>query len=585
MRPLLAAVLVLSIWPRSARAELHQPDGALIPTPPGCSGGKPTGLLAELACVCDRPGVCNIGAPCTAPDQCDDGRHATCESRMWHRWNDNQCIPENHDGLDPVTEASLTPETYRPACGLTFKLLTRGTARFKNAFGWYNVGAAAPGPDDLHVMLDCNAAPGATVNLDVRTDPAYRGGEIGFFLLTPEAHGMGGTCAGGDCCPTVDRLRRGEGYAYFSQRARNPDQRGADSFIHLVVYDSHVTQRKFFFAWEDTFGAANNDFTDLLTSVEGIEGVDCAGGGAECDTGMPGVCAHGVRSCGGASSRCTPLYTPEAERCDGFDNDCDGTIDEGATCPEAGQFCHHGRCVRRCDAGAEFSCGVQFDCDTASGLCIEPSCATKDCEAGQVCRDGACVAECQGVVCPAGQRCFLDSCVDPCRNAACEAGKVCQGGVCVPGCNQCGGLVCAAGTSCAADGRCVDPACPATCPAGTTCKQARCQDACEGVTCPYGQSCCRGECVAPRPGDGCPAAGGAGQGAGAGGGAAGASGGAAGAGAAQGGAGASGAAGGGAAASGDGKGKASGCSATKGGTSGAFLVLVALWLARRRNLR
>ena len=33
--------------------------------------------------------------------------------------------------------------------------------------------------------------------------------------------------------------------------------------------------------WEDTFAAPNNDFTDLVTSVDGVE---CAGACADCDS-------------------------------------------------------------------------------------------------------------------------------------------------------------------------------------------------------------------------------------------------------------------------------------------------------------
>src|SRR5262249_14345308 len=160
-----------------------------------------------------------------------------------------------------------------------FTILSRGTARFHDAFGWYNVTGQAPQPSDLHVMIDCNSQPGSAVVLDVRSDPAYAGGDIGFFLATPESHTQSGTCANGDCCATPARIAAGQGYAYFSQSVYNPDHVGPASYIHLLVYDSRITPRKFYFTWEDINGGSNNDFTDLVT---GVEGVECAGGGASC---------------------------------------------------------------------------------------------------------------------------------------------------------------------------------------------------------------------------------------------------------------------------------------------------------------
>src|SRR5690348_9140163 len=111
--------LALLLVALPARA-LQQPNGTQIPTAPGCNGNQPTGLLAAFACACTTPGVCNIGAPCASASSCDDGKHGTCESTMWHAFNDNTCIPSLQSGLDPVADAALTPETFHPTCALTF---------------------------------------------------------------------------------------------------------------------------------------------------------------------------------------------------------------------------------------------------------------------------------------------------------------------------------------------------------------------------------------------------------------------------------------------------------------------------------
>ncbi len=497
----LAALTIVLSSASAARADIvTQPNGARVPSDPGCDGGRPTGLLATFACICDTPDVCNIGDPCPSETSCDDGNNATCESRMWHVFNDNTCIPSMHDGIDPREDASLVPETFAPTCALTFTVESRGTARFGNAFGWYNVVDGAPDPSDLHLMLPCDAAPGTSVVLDVRSEPDYRGGEIGFFLLTPEDHASSGSCAGGDCCGTLDRYSRGEGYVYYSERDNNPDHHGADSFIHLLVYDSVISERKFDFAWEDTFDTANNDFTDLVTSVTGVE---CAGAGRDCDTGMHGACSRGITRCEGGTLTCVPQYTGTSERCDGLDDDCDDLVDEEVTCPD-GQVCDDGECVPNCQLTDEFTClGVRTECDAVSGHCVEPDCRDVDCPAGQVCRDGACRGECDGVVCPVGQTCFLDHCIDPCEGLSCPSGQVCRGGICLPGCNMCDGLACGADEICeAASGDCRGRDCPASCPAGTVCQGASCVDPCEGAVCPRGEVCSMGHCQAVDAPDG-----------------------------------------------------------------------------------
>ncbi len=484
-----------------AAAAVQQPGGATIPASMGCASGKPSGLAATFACVCRDPGVCNIGAVCSAPGSCDNGLRSTCETTLTHAFNDNTCIPSQLSGLDPYSQASLTPDTFRPSCPLTFTVVTRGTAIFRNVFGWYNVTGQSPAMSDLHPMLDCNAATGASAVLDLVRHPDYRGGEIGFFIATPESRSARGTCAGGNCCATLARLSAGEGHLYFSQRTFNADSAGAAaSIIHLLTYQSVITPRKFYFAWEDIYGGSNNDFTDFVTGVEGIE---CAGGGEACDTGRPGVCSYGVTKCQGAALACVPVEGGGAEQCDGLDNDCDGMTDDGATCPGATEVCQDGRCVPHCELDQEFVCALGLSCNVTTGLCGEAACAGVSCPSGQVCRGGSCVAPCQGVVCPHGQVCRADRCMDPCAGVSCGAGLVCAQGLCVPGCGQCGGVLCGAGVTCdAASGRCEDRSCTGGCAAGLFCKAGSCVDGCAGAVCPRGQACSAGLCGGPGGGVG-----------------------------------------------------------------------------------
>ncbi|MCA9607176.1 MAG: hypothetical protein KC619_16330, partial [Myxococcales bacterium] len=182
MRRFLLCLAILGIAAPASADVVTQPTGERVPSNPGCNGGRPTGLLATFACICLEDGICNIGDPCPSESSCPDGMNGTCESRMWHVFNDNTCIPTNHDGIDPREDASTMPETFSPTCALTFNVESRGTALFGNAFGWYNArtDGTPPEPDDLHVMLACDAPVGTSVTLDVRSEPDYAGGEIGF---------------------------------------------------------------------------------------------------------------------------------------------------------------------------------------------------------------------------------------------------------------------------------------------------------------------------------------------------------------------------------------------------------------------
>ena len=484
--------LLLALLAASPAAALNQPGGAVIPTPLGCKNNQPFGLGATFACVCNQPNVCNIGAPCPNMGQCDDGKRGICESTIWHTFNDNTCIPSNLAGLDPQKDAAVTPETFRPTCPLTFTILSRGDALFQDAFGWYNVTGKRPDPADLHVMLDCKAQAGKQVVLDVRNEPGYKGGEIGFFLITPESLNERTKCQGGDCCAALGRANLGNGQIFYSQRAYNPDNMGPNSYIHLIIYNSKTTPRKFYFAWEDLLSGGNNDFLDLLTSVQGVE---CTGAGQGCSTGKMGICALGVTQCESGQIRCRQLYQPGMERCDGLDNDCDGKVDVGATCP-AGEVCWTGECISRC--ALEFPCPTGYSCEQKTGLCVDPLCAGVPCPADKICQKGQCGAPCDGIVCPKGQSCRLGNCIDPCKGVACAMGLVCSEGFCVPGCGQCDGLTCDKGKSCdPKTGNCIDPSCPGGCPGGQFCVMGMCKDACEGAVCPRGQTCKNGDCVFP----------------------------------------------------------------------------------------
>jgi MYXO-CTERM domain-containing protein len=239
----------------------------------------------------------------------------------------------------------------------------------------------------------------------------------------------------------------------------------------------------------------------------------CMGGGTMCTVPMQrGACAQGVNICDGMGVRCTQVNMRRDERCNGFDDDCDGMVDNADNLCQPGQVCDRGSCVDRC---VEEGCFSGRTC-TPAGFCVETACIDVTCPEGQRCSGGQCVDPCSGVTCPAGQACRAGRCLNPCADVRCNPMEVCDRtpgsstlGLCVPGC-QC--RPCGPGTTCQPDGYCVEDTCAGiTCPTGQYCRAGACRDACEAGPdtrlCPAGERCILGECVlgSARPDAGTPA--------------------------------------------------------------------------------
>ena len=310
--------------------------------------------------------------------------------------------------------------------------------------------------------------------------------------MTPESHTTAGTCAGGDCCATVARALKGEGYIYYSQSKHNPDNDGSGKYIHLLLYASKIFSHTFYFTWEDTYKGSSTDYSDFVTRVSGIS---CAGAGVQCDTKKSGICGLGVTKCDKDGKLvCEAAYSSKAEKCDGLDNDCNGKVDDGATCPQ-GKVCHRGTCRPKCTGSKVMPCQVGYVCDKASGLCLDKSCKGVTCKTGEICVKGKCGSGCEGVVCPRGQICRAAACIDPCAGLTCGSGKICKGGLCLADCSMCGGVTCKPGWLCdTKSGDCYSSACKPKCKSGTYCVGVKCVDLCHGVKCPGGLKCINGSC-------------------------------------------------------------------------------------------
>ena len=195
--------------------------------------------------------------------------------------------------------------------------------------------------------------------------------------------------------------------------------------------------------------------------------VVCEGAGALCRVGI-GMCeVEGALMCSpnGALVCDAQPAVPEAEQCDGLDNDCDGQVDNGPLCA-GGSACVNGECV------APNACEAAADCPAGS-VCVNGRCAP----------DGACICpEIWAPVCGVDGESYPNACHAECVNV-----PVAHEGECEPvAAERCDGLdndgdgevdegaLCPGGRMCV-DGACAGPeVCEAAadCPAGTVCDVA-----------------------------------------------------------------------------------------------------------------
>lgn len=189
--------------------------------------------------------------------------------------------------------------------------------------------------------------------------------------------------------------------------------------------------------------------------------------GTACTTERPGICAAGTERCVDGSIKCMSNVGADNEVCNGLDDDCDGTVDNGSLDP--GTACETGKLgicavgTKRCVNGTiacvddvaavnEMCNGLDDDCDGSKDE-GNPG-GNAGCDTGKkgICAAGKTVCESGGIQCEQTQPAASD---EVCNNSLDDdCNGMIDDGCCELGtqdCNSAGGCECI-GTACCGTG-------------------------------------------------------------------------------------------------------------------------------------
>ncbi len=277
--------------------------------------------------------------------------------------------------LNPVNDASVNPQVFAipkvAGAGnttvfgkVTATFIWRNTAYYRNSFGWYNVGDDVTTLTNLHPILPSWPPPPpgttpydqagegapfqATVDFQAQfTAGTYKGGFVGFYLMTPESQAdvntttypnwdtcnvdgnprgyypYAGTYSGHARNPPTPPANSCVGYMYFTESALNGD----GNYVHSLIYQTKVLDptlvrfSDFYFSFEDTYRSNDIGYADNTIFVQGL-----------------------VTPC-----------VPKPEICNGLDDDCDGVIDNNPVdaSGSCSQIANNHPGVGICKAGTE----------------------------------------------------------------------------------------------------------------------------------------------------------------------------------------------------------------------------------------
>ena len=312
-----------------------------------CSGTPDETFSLGAQCGSTDLGPCEYGITvCTA-----DGAGTECSGNV-------EPGVESCDGLDndcdDVVDNGVTTDFYPDADGDTYGDALATPVAACSAPAGHVADHTDCNDDDAAVNpaaaercngLDdnCSGTPDETFSLGAQCG-ATDVGECAFGLTVCTADGTGTECAGdvgpgveicdgldNDC---VDGIDNGVTTDYYPDT--DGDTYGDASATPVAACSApvgHVTDHT---DCDDADGGKNPAAVELCNGLDD----NCSGTtdelfvlGTQCGSTDVGACEYGITICtaDGAGTECSGSVEPDAESCDGLDNDCDTVIDNGVT--------------------------------------------------------------------------------------------------------------------------------------------------------------------------------------------------------------------------------------------------------------
>ncbi|MDQ3032711.1 MAG: putative metal-binding motif-containing protein [Myxococcota bacterium] len=350
-----------------------------------CSGG------ACCATVADCPGAGGVGAVCDSPSTCQGTRgELMCDSFVCATTtgiaDDSACSSTTRAlecGLyDPIFcngEVSQTPPVCPTSCTGDAGCVETAHCEFGACVPDRPPGGSCARPADCEAGLFCADGVCCTGACTGTCEACNLSGFVGMCVPVPAMADPVGECPGFSCATQYTGFGAGEDVCYRRQDVSDVAATcsGARSCIDPTTMCSLQPRGTVQVDCHNTCQAPISG-TCTGTTPGACRDLDSAGDLTTCGLG---ACQRTIQRCiGGLPQICTP-GTPSVEVCNGIDDDCDGTADDGSgasLCPAAANAstytCAAGTCSFTCnsthvDLNMSYADGCECADDTHGNAC------------------------------------------------------------------------------------------------------------------------------------------------------------------------------------------------------------------------